>query len=387
MKQNVNNRTDSSFWLKNCPATNFPKLEKGLKVDVAVLGGGIAGITTAKLLKDSGNTVAVIESDRIVKDVTVGTTAKITMGTYNILLSNLGKIKAQAIANANIKAFHKMIEIVKNNNINCELHRLPLYIYTESQEKANETLEEFEAAEQLGLPVSYIEEVPLPFKTGPAIKYDNQAQFHPRKYLLGLSMEIPGDGSYVFEKTRANNIIIGENKEVITDQGSIMANKVVVATHNPVFDPDELKNHLTPARSYVIGLYANEEFPDGMFVDIETAHTYRTTPTEEGNLILVAGEHSPVNVDDKNVYYGRLENYARQHLTVESIKYHWSNYDCITDDGLPMIGMTSVEGVYVATGFGFWGMTTGTLSAMVISDLIMGKENQFAELFDPLRFQ
>jgi glycine/D-amino acid oxidase-like deaminating enzyme len=387
MKQIVNNGTDSSFWLKSCPATNFPKLEKGLKVDVAVLGGGIAGITTAKLLKDSGNTVAVIESDRIVKDVTVGTTAKITMGTYNILLSNLGKIKAQAIANANIKAFHKMIEIVKNNNINCELHRLPLYIYTESQEKANETLEEFEAAEQLGLPVSYIEEVPLPFKTGPAIKYDNQAQFHPRKYLLGLSMEIPGDGSYVFEKTRANNIIIGENKEVITDQGSIMANKVVVATHNPVFDPDELKNHLTPARSYVIGLYANEEFPDGMFVDIETAHTYRTTPTEEGNLILVAGEHSPVNVDDKNVYYGRLENYARQHLTVESIKYHWSNYDCITDDGLPMIGMTSVEGVYVATGFGFWGMTTGTLSAMIISDIIMGKENQFVELFDPLRFQ
>ena len=387
MKQIVNNGTDSSFWLKSCPATNFPKLEKGLKVDVAVLGGGIAGITTAKLLKDSGNTVAVIESDRIVKDVTVGTTAKITMGTYNILLSNLGKIKAQAIANANIKAFHKMIEIVKNNNINCELHRLPLYIYTESQEKANETLEEFEAAEQLGLPVSYIEEVPLPFKTGPAIKYDNQAQFHPRKYLLGLSMEIPGDGSYVFEKTRANNIIIGENKEVITDQGSIMANKVVVATHNPVFDPDELKNHLTPARSYVIGLYANEEFPDGMFVDIETAHTYRTTPTEEGNLILVAGEHSPVNVDDKNVYYGRLENYARQHLTVESIKYHWSNYDCITDDGLPMIGMTSVKGVYVATGFGFWGMTTGTLSAMIISDIIMGKENQFVELFDPLRFQ
>jgi glycine/D-amino acid oxidase-like deaminating enzyme len=235
MKQNVNNRTDSSFWLKNCPATNFPKLEKGLKVDVAILGGGIAGITTAKLLKDAGNTVAVIESDRIVKDVTVGTTAKITMGTYNVLISNLGKIKAQAIANANIKAFHKMVEIIKNNNINCELHRLPLYIYTESQEKANETLDEFKAAKQLGLPVSYIGEVPLPFETGPAIKYDNQAQFHPRKYLLALSMEIPGEGSYVFEKTRANNIIIGENKEVITDQGSIMADKVVVATHNPVF--------------------------------------------------------------------------------------------------------------------------------------------------------
>ena len=177
MKQNVNNGTDSSFWLKNCLATDFPKLEKGLKVDVAILGGGIAGITTAKLLKDAGNTVAVIESDRIVKDVTAGTTAKITMGTYNILLSNLGKIRTRAIANVNIIKHLIMVEIIKNNNINCEFHRLPLYIYTESQEKANETLEEFKAAKQLGLPVSYIEELPLPFNTGPAVKYDNQASF------------------------------------------------------------------------------------------------------------------------------------------------------------------------------------------------------------------
>ena len=129
-----------------------------------------------------------------------------------------------------------------------------------------------------------------------------------------------------------------------------------------------------------------ETFPDGLFIDFDPTHTFRTSPTEKGNLIIVAGEHSPVDVADKNVYYGRLESYARQHLDVESIEYRWSSKDSVTDDGLPLIGMTSQEGVYVATGFGFWGMTNGTTAAMVISDLIIGKENEFVDLVNPRRF-
>ena len=169
-----------------------------------ILGGGIAGITAATLLKETGHTVAVIEADRIVKGVTVGTTAKISMGPnmiYKNLISKLGKSKAQDFANANIKAVEKIADIIRERKIDCEFKRLPLYIYTESDEKIDELKGEFEAARELGLPVSYIEEVPLPFKTGPAIKYENQAQFHPRKYLLALSKYIIGNGSYIFEKT------------------------------------------------------------------------------------------------------------------------------------------------------------------------------------------
>ena len=173
----------------------------------------------------------------------------------------------------------------------------------------------------MGLPVSYTEEVPLPFKTGPAIKYENQAQFHPRKYLLALAEYIIGEGSYVFEKTRAITVNDGEVKEVVTDQGSIMADKVIVATHTPVYDPDLLYKHLHLARSYVLALYTKGNFPDGMFIDFNPVHTYRTTPTDKGKLIIVAGEHSPVDVVDKSVYYDRLENYARQHLKVKSIEY------------------------------------------------------------------
>lgn len=389
INQEIISGKESSFWLETCPATNFPMLEKGLKVDVAILGGGIAGITTAILLKEAGLKIAVIESDRIVKDVTVGTTAKISVAPnmiYHNLISNLGKEKAQEYASANTKAVKKIADIVNEHNIDCEFKKLPIYIYTESNAKSAKIKAEFEAAKKLGLPVSYTEDVPLPFKTGPAIKYDNQAQFHPRKYLLALSEDLNGEGSYVFEKTRAITVKEGDIKEVVTDQGSIMADKVVVTTNTPVFDPDELRNHLSPARSYVIGLYAKEEFPDGMFIDIDPMHTYRTTPTEKGKLIIVAGEHSPVKVADKNVYYGRLEKYACQHLDVTSIDYRWTSKDNITDDGLPIIGMTSQNGVYVATGFGFWGMTNGTTAGMVNADLIIGKTNQFLDLFNPLRF-
>jgi glycine/D-amino acid oxidase-like deaminating enzyme len=133
-------------------------------------------------------------------------------------------------------------------------------------------------------------------------------------------------------------------------------------------------------------LYTNGDFPDGMFIENEPVHTYRTTPTDKGQMIIVAGEHSPVDVKDKNVYYDRLEKYAYQHLDVKSVDYRWSSHDSTTDDDLPIIGKTSQEGIYVATGFGFWGMLNGTTAGMVITDLITGKENQYADIFNPLRF-
>jgi glycine/D-amino acid oxidase-like deaminating enzyme len=211
-----------SYWLESSPNTAFPKLQSGLKVDVVILGGGIAGITAATLLKETGHTVAIIETDRIVKGVTARTTAKISMGPnmiYKNLISKLGKSKAQDFANANIKAVEKIADIIRERKIDCEFKRLPLYIYTESEERINDIKSEFVAARELGLPVTYIDEVPLPFKTASAIKYENQAQFHPRKYLLALSEFMKSNGSYIFEKTSAITVKNGEIKEVVTDHG------------------------------------------------------------------------------------------------------------------------------------------------------------------------
>lgn len=381
---------ESTFWVENCPQTNFPKLKEGLEVDVAVLGGGIVGVTTAKLLKESGFKVALIEADRIVKDVTAGSTAKISAAPniiYDRLISTIGKFNTQKFADANMNSLELIAEIVRKDDIHCDFHRLPLYIFSESNTDLETIQKEFRAAKELGLPVSYTEDVPLPFETSPAIKYDNQAQFHPRKYLLGLTRVLNDGNSYVFEKTKVVAVKDGAKKEVITDQGSLWAETVVITTHIPVYDPDNLKDHLHPSRSYVLGLYLNDDFPDGMFIDFNPLHTYRTTPADKGKLIIVAGEHSPIRVEDKNIYYNRLENYARQHLNVKSIEFCWSNVDAATNDGLPIIGRTSHEGIYVATGLGFWGMINGTTAAVVNSDLISGKKNEYANLFNPLRFK
>ena len=379
---------NGSFWIKTCPKTNFPPLKEGLIVDTVILGGGIAGITTATLLKDLGYKVALIESDRIVKDVTIGTTAKISIAPnmiYSDLIKKLGKSKAQIYANVNKKALDKIAEIVAEKKINCEFERIPLYIYTESQDKVGRIVEEIKAAKELGLPVSQVDEIPLPFKIAGALKYENQAQFHPRKYLLALAEYFDGDGCYIFENTHAITVKDGDKKEVITDKGSILADNVVVTTHTPVYDPDKLQKHLHPARFYVMGLYVNGEFPDGLFIDFDPTHTYRSTPTDKGKLVLVAGEHSPIDVKDREEYYNRLETYAKQHLDVKSVEYRWSSHDSSSDDGLPMIGRTSSDGIYVATGFGFWGMNNGTTAAMIISDMI-DKKNHLDNIFDPLRF-
>ena len=380
---------NGSFWIETCPKTNFPTLKEGLTVDTVILGGGIAGITTATLLKDLGYKVALIEFNRIVKDVTIGTTAKISVAPnmiYSDLIKNLGKSKAQIYANTNQRALDKIAEIVSNKNIKCEFERIPLYIYTESDDKVDKISEEIKAAKELGLPVSRVDNIPLPFKTAGALMYENQAQFHPRKYLLALAENLDGDGCYIFENTNAITVKEGDNKEVITDKGSIWADNVVVTTHTPVYDPDKLEKHLHPARSYVMGLYINGEFPEGMFIDFDPTHTYRTTPTNNGKLVIVAGEHSPIDVINREDYYNRLENYSRQHLDVKSIEYRWSSHDSISDDGLPMIGMTSSDGIYVATGFGFWGMNNGTTSAMIISDMINNNKTDLYNIFDPLRF-
>lgn len=133
-----------------------------------------------------------------------------------------------------------------------------------------------------------------------------------------------------------------------------MAAKVIVATHTPVYDLDLLNKYLHSARSYVLELYTKGNFSDGMFIDCNPLHTYRTTSKYKGKLIIVAVEPSSVDVADKSVYYDRLETYARQHLNVKFIGYRWSNKDSITGDCLPLIGMTSQEGIYVTDGFGFW---------------------------------
>lgn len=385
-----------SLWIATTSDTNFPHMTGGISVDVAVLGGGIAGIATAFLLKQSGMKVAVIEADRIAKRVTGNTTAKITSLhslIYEYLISQFGEVNARAYAQAQQVAIEKIATLVTEHSIDCDFRRTDAFTYTELEVELDKVKAEVEAATRLGLPASFVESTPLPFPIKGAVKFTNQAQFHPRKYLLALAEKIPGNGSYVFEETRAFDIKDEDPCRVETSRGTITARSVVLATHFPYFDPNIYFAAMHPGRSYVLGCRLHGPVPEGMYISAgdKDVHSFRSNPTEDGGMIwMVGGEkHKTGQGGATEERYRRLEQYARQRFDISSIEYRWSTQDNNTVDRVPYIGKLSSgsKNLYVATGFGGWGMTNSHVAALLLTDIITGRENPWSELFDPSRFK
>ncbi|NJD77365.1 MAG: FAD-dependent oxidoreductase [Candidatus Methanoperedens sp.] len=383
-----------SFWIATTPETEYPSLTENVSVDVAILGGGIAGITSALFLKKAGLNVAVIESQRIIKGVTGYTTAHITSAhnlIYDYLIDHFGKDGAQQYADANQEAIERIAQLVEEHNIDCDFRRTSEYIYAESKEDVEKLGREFEAAKSLGLPVSYMDAAPLPFKTYGAIHYKNQAQFHPRKYLLSLAKLIPGNGSFIFENTRALDVEESEPHRIKTDRGYLIAKNVIIATHFPFLNQGMFFARMEPYRSYVLGVRIADEVPEEMFDSSkDPSHYIRTQPTPDGLLVIVGGEDHPTGHAANTVeHYERLEQFARNHFQIKSIDYHWSTQDNYSFDKVPFIGRFTPgsKHLYVATAFKGWGMTHGMVAATILSDLILGRSNPYQELYNPGRYK
>lgn len=384
-----------SYWMATTPESSYPPLSGDTHMDVAILGGGMVGITTAFLLKEAGiPSVAVIEADRILTGVTGHTTAKITSQhnlIYDRLISKFGKEQAQQYADSNQAAIEKIASIVRSKNIACDFVRKPAYVYASSEESTGNIRNEVDAAQSLGLPASFESDLPLPFETYGAVRFGNQAQFHPRKYLCALAKEIEGDGCHIFEKTRALKLEGDGPVTITTDKGTVKANRVIQATHFPIHDkPGLFFQRLHQSRSYVLGVRIEEPFPQGMFINAEEpVRSLRSQPAGKGELILVSGDGHRTGEGNEIDHYRNLEKWIRSVYSVNSIDYHWSTQDVITLDHVPYIGrLTSGnENLYVATGFRKWGMTTGTAAAMILTDLVLGRSNPWEEVYNPSRFK
>jgi glycine/D-amino acid oxidase-like deaminating enzyme/Rieske Fe-S protein len=410
-----------AYWLDSAKRTKFPPVSNEMKFDVVIIGGGLTGITTGFMLKQLGFKVAIIEANRTVSDISAGTTAKITTTSsliYSDVLSNFGKEFALKFRSANVDSFNTIKNIVEEFNIDCDYRSSQLYLYSSHEESFSLIQKEYDSLKELGINAELIDDLPTPHK-GFGILYKNQAEFHPKKYLNALINLINGEGSFVFEKTRALTVedvnskeIKGKNsfdynkddcKRVITDKGDIFGNFVVVATHVPIYDPDFVCNFMNQNKSYVVGCYPQKYKNKDMFVDINPFHSYRSTPTDKGEMIIVAGEHHNVGeVIDTWKYFKSLTKFVKELFDIEDIEYFWSNQDNNTKDNIPIIGETSHEGVYIATGFGSWGMTTGTIAANIITQLILNKLgktreandinfniniNNYIDIFNPQRFK
>ncbi|MCK8519579.1 FAD-dependent oxidoreductase [Methanoculleus sp. 7T] len=385
-----------SYWVDTSPETGFPPLDGDGRVDVTVIGGGIAGITTAFLLKRAGLTVALLDAYRIVKGATGYTTAKVTSLhrlIYADLIDRFGSAKAKQYADANQAAIEMIASIVREYNIPCDFERKPAYTYAESAESRDLVAAEADAAKSLGLPATFTDDVPLPGRAHGAVVLENQAQFHPRNYLLLLAGHLPGEGSYIFERTRAVGVEEQtDGVRVTTDWGSLYSDYAVLATHYPIYDrPGSYFSRMRASRSYALGLRIDEPFPNGIFINAAGAvHSWRSQPAGGGELVIVTGAaHDTGKAADTREHYRRLADYARSVYPVRSIDYHWSAQDYITADRVPYIGRLA-EGhdrVFVATGFGKWGMAAGTAAGMILADLIRDRASPWAEVFDPARFK
>lgn len=382
-----------SYWIDSTPTANFPPLNNNLSVDVAIVGGGIAGITAATLLKRAGKTVAVIESQQISTGVSGHTTAKVTslhQLIYADLIKNHGEEKAHIYAQSNQAALEFVAKTVTEEQIDCDFSRQSAYTFAETEDNIKDIEKEVEAALKLGLPATFVRETSLPFPIAGAIKFDNQAQFHSRKYLLHLIKQIPGDGSYVFENTRVQKVEENNLCQVMTDKGIIQAQDVIVATNIPITDEGLFFAKTYPKRSYIIGArIADHKAPLGMYIGSgEKYYSIRTTPDKDGLLLLVGGGgHKVGTVENTEEKYLDLENYARSRFDIESIDYRWSTQDFISFDKIPYVGKLTPlsKHTFVATGFSLWGMTQGTLSGMILADKILGIENPAADLYDATR--
>ena len=384
-----------SFWIESTPDTGYPRLEGDLEVDVAVIGAGITGITTAYLLKAMGKRVALLEMKRAVRGATGYTTAKITSGhnlIYAALEKRFGSEGARTYAEANEAAIARIRSLAEELAVECDLETTANYAYAESADSVQRIKDEVEAATRAGLAATFMTETSLPFPIAGAIRIDDQAQFHPRKYLLPLLERVDGDGSHVFEETRVRDVRYGDPCIVESERGFVRARDVVLATHLPFEDKSLLFAKAHPQRSYAVAApIAEGSAPDGMFISVDRpTRSVRTTPHDGGLLLIVGGEgHKTGQADDTWEPYGRLERWARERFGVGDLPYRWATHDYASVDDVPFVGRAVPWGahVWLATGYGKWGMTNGTAAAMLLADLITGRENRWESFFSPNRLR
>jgi glycine/D-amino acid oxidase-like deaminating enzyme/nitrite reductase/ring-hydroxylating ferredoxin subunit len=382
----------ASYWIASTPETDFPRLEGDVSVDVAVLGAGITGITVAAKLERAGKTVALLESKRALHGVTGYTTAKLTAG-HNVLYTHLerhfGPEGARLYAEANEAAIADVAETAAELAIDCELERTRNYVYSESEDEVNVLEAEAEAARRAGLAASFTRKTELPFGVAGAVVLENQAQFHPRKYLLPLLRALPGDGSHVFELTRALGVEEGAPCRVVTDRGEVRARDVVVATHLPILDRGLFFAKTHPSRAYVLAAGLGSDAPTGMYISTETpTHSVRSAPRDGGRLLLVGGEgHKTGQESRTDERYARLAAWAHERFGVDEFEYRWSTQDNYSVDRVPYVGPVrwGARRVLAATGFGGWGLTNGTAAGMLLADLALGRENPWAAIYDSTR--
>ncbi|MET9226465.1 FAD-dependent oxidoreductase [Lentzea sp. NPDC003310] len=371
---------DQSLWLAALPDQVRPPLTGEHTYDVAVVGGGITGLTTAVLLKRRGLKVVVLEADRVASGVSGNNTAKVTAlqsTVYSQIRSRHGLAAATDYAAASVAAVAQVAALAEG--IDCDLRRSPAVTYAYTEDEVRDVANELIVARQVGLPVRDAKNVDLPFEVHAAVWLDDQIALHPVKYLRGLADEVDGDGSLVCEHSRVLDV---SGNQVSTADGRVRADKIVIATHYPTLDRGLYFPRLELTRAYCIA--ARVHAPTQALA-ISTGSPSWSISAHRDKLILAGQSHQTGKPAVEP--FRRLEDFARKHWKVEEITHRWSAQDPTSYDHLPMIGtyLPGNDTILTATGYMKWGLTSGTFAATLLADLVTGKPNELADRFSPHR--
>jgi glycine/D-amino acid oxidase-like deaminating enzyme len=369
-----------SLWFEGRDAPVRPPLDRDIAADVVVVGAGIVGLTTALLLEREGMDVAVLEMRRVAAGATGYNTAKLSSLhglSYAKLARDVGRDKARVYGEANEAGIARVFELAEELGIDCDLARRSNHTYSEDAGEVDKLREEASLARELGLPASYVEEIDLPFPVAGAVRFENQAEFHPVEYADGLAAALRGP---LHEGTLVTGIGSGR---VNTARGPhVSANHIVIATHLSFLDRGLYFARCHPERSYVVAGRVTGA-PAGMYISTESpAHSIRA----HGDWLLVGGESHKTGQADAAQRYERLSGWARERFGLEP-ELRWATQDQMPVDGVPYVGPHDPlsSGVWVATGFRKWGLAMGTAAGELLTAQIAGREHPWAELFDPHR--
>ena len=362
-----------SLWSDTTKFPTFETLKKDIHTDVLIIGGGITGILCAYMLEKSGVDYTLVEAASVCSGITKNTTAKITSQhgmIYHKMYKRFGVEKTRMYLDANERALAKCRELCQS--IDCGFETRSAYVYSLNNPQKVE--QEMDVLQKVGFPARYIDVLPLPFSIAGAIKFENQAQFHPLQFLSKIA-----EGLNIYEHTSVREL--AENTAT-TDHCKITASKIIVTTHFPILNKHgsyflKMYQH----RSYVLAL---ENAPDvnGMYIDeAEKGMSFRNYD----NLLLIGGgDH---RTGKKGGNWEELSQFAQKYYPDSKEKYRWATQDCMTLDHIPYIGPYSknTSNLYVATGFNKWGMTSAMVAAEILHDMVLERENPYAEVFSPSR--
>jgi len=384
-----------SLWQAGMQSLISDKALPDKTADVIIVGGGITGITTGLQLQKAGKFCVILEAQNIGFGTTGGTTAHLNNfydTPYYQIESDFGEKGAELAAQAARHALELINRNVQEYSIECGFKNLPGYLFAKNEEQADELKKIKESLIKYKVSCADTDSIPVDIPFVSAIKIDNQAQFNPAMYVYALAQEFQKAGGMIFQNCRVTDVTTED--EIVTASstlGKVSGKNLVYATHIPP-GVNILHFKCAPYRSYAIAFtLKSKNYPNAMAYDLNDPYHYYRSQEKDGVSYLIAGgeDHKTAHEPDTESRFEKLLTHVSKYFDVDGVAYRWSSQYFEPADGLPYIGHLpgNAPNIYTATGFGGNGMIYGTFSALLLSDIICGNQNEFASLFSPDRIK